>query len=110
MKDIKRNHTLAKWIVEKEPFLTTYHLRIEKMGIEKIRHTESDANRLLIEKAPEAFELTIKSLLSIMRNTKDSQIARIEAMPLINELIEYLSECTGDPASEIFDWAIDQAR
>jgi hypothetical protein len=59
---MKTKHTPGPWIVEQQPMLTIYSLRIEKMNIEFISNEEAEANRKLIESAPELLKALITSI------------------------------------------------
>ena len=53
---MKTKHTKGEWIIETESLLTTYHLRIEKMGMDHISFEEAEANAKLIAAAPKLLE------------------------------------------------------
>lgn len=72
---MKTKHTQKKWIITRKQFTTQYNLELIKMGIgSSITNEEAEANRKLIESAPEMLELldlAYKNIKIMAMNEKD---------------------------------------
>lgn len=88
---MKTKHTKGKWVIECDEIISSYHLRLIKMGLHSITNEENKANAKLIAAAPELLEELINLHNRLIKVDPSYQLgngARISVDNLIKKITE----------------------